>query len=190
MGIMMEEHKDLEILTDRLILRVPRIQDAEEINAAMNEVWHDLQLWMSWAHDDQKTLEATRAYLRDYARNGILPIAGFCRESGRFVIATGINLRENGGGETGYWVARDFLGRRYAMEATVATMGYGFDVMGFDHIAINHYEGNDKSRRVIEKIGFIKTGVVEKSHARCLDGVLLDEHQYIMTSRQWRERCP
>jgi RimJ/RimL family protein N-acetyltransferase len=187
---MMEQYKDIEILTDRLVIRVPRIEDAEEINAAMNEVWNELQLWMSWAYDDQRTLAATRSYLTEYAQKGLLPLAGFCRESNRFAVATGINFREDGGGETGYWVACAFLGKGYATEATIATMHHGFNVMRLGHFVINHYEGNDKSRRIIEKLGFTKTGVAEKSHARCLDGVLLDEHQYIMTKERWRERCP
>ncbi|PZQ48284.1 MAG: hypothetical protein DI551_02010 [Micavibrio aeruginosavorus] len=189
MVIEMKQFKDLEILTDRLIIRVPTLDDAVEINTAMNGVWHDLQLWMSWASDDQKTLEATRAYLTDFDQRGFLPLAGFCRDTGRFIVSTGITFHNDGRRETGYWVAKDFLGLGYATESAAATIKYGFNELDFDEFFINHYEGNEKSRNVIEKLGFVKTRVIKSNHPRCLDGVLLDEHQYIITKEQWRERC-
>lgn len=189
----MKNFEKIEILTPRLSLRVPCKEEAAEVNAAMNEVWNELQQWMSWAHHGENTMEATLRYMESIPAQlaaGSLPLRGFCRESGRYVVSTGLHLKDDGIYETGYWVAKDFLGKGYATEAATATMRFAFNELGAKAITINHYEGNDKSRRIIEKLGFRKAGVVEKSHARCLDGVLLDEHQYIMTKERWRERCP
>lgn len=183
---------DIRIETERMILRVPAPDDAHEMNAALNEVWHELQLWMSWAHHGEETLEATQRYLAtvsDNVRNGNLPLIGFCKDTGRYVVSTGIMLRD-GEGETGYWVAKDFLGKGYATEAASATIDYAFTKIGLKKMHINYFEGNNKSRRVIEKLGFTKTGVTEKGHARCLDGVWLDEHHYEITQGQWRQQCP
>lgn len=76
------------------------------------------------------------------------------------------------------------------MEAAEGTIFYAFNTLSAQKIFINYYEGNDKSRRIIEKMGFTKIGVREKAHARCLNGELLDEHQYEMTLDEWRRRCP
>lgn len=176
---------DIRIETERLILRAPTLDDAQEINRAMNEVWHDLQLWMSWAYDGQNTIEATKYYIGEIVpeeiRQGGLPLIGRCRQSGAFIVATGITMRE-GQPITGYWVARDFLGRGYATEAANAVLRYAFAEMGFKSIGTEHYEGNEKSRRVIEKLGFTPVRINHKAKARCLDGQLLDEHIYVMNN--------
>ena len=175
----------IHIETERLILRVPTLADVEAIHIAKNEVWHELQLWMSWAFEGQNTLEATRHYVEkiipEEIRAGGLPLKGFCRASGRFVVATGINMRD-GLPITGWWVAKDFLGKGYATEAANAVLRYAFGEMGFKAVGSEYYEGNDKSRRVMEKLGFTPVCVNYKTKARCLDGKLLDEHIYTMTN--------
>ncbi|MFA7455940.1 MAG: GNAT family N-acetyltransferase [Micavibrio sp.] len=188
----------VEILTERLVLRLPTQDDAVEINRAMNEVWEDLQLWMSWAYEGFNTLEATRAYIEVAAQDGSLPLIALCRKSGRFALSTGLTKKSDGIYETGYWAAKDFLGKGLATEATNATIHYGFSGLDAQKILINYFEGNDKSRRIIEKLGFAKTGYTPESHARCSDGAMLGEHHYAMTDPailpalqvEWRLRCP
>lgn len=60
------------------------------------------------------------------------------------------------GGETeiGYWIAVPFWGRGLIPEAVHALLCEAFLVQGLPVVWCGHYEGNDKSRRVIEKSGF------------------------------------
>ena len=39
-------------------------------------------------------------------------------------------------------------------EAVRAVIGYCFDVLHYDYLTCSHFLRNDRSRRVIEKIGF------------------------------------
>lgn len=194
------DFEQIEIETPRLILRAPRMEDAQEIQAEKLQVWNNLRLWMSWAYAGQETLEATKAYIAggpDNVAAGGMPLVAFDKESGRFALSTGFSMKGDFH-ETGYWVAKDFLGKGLAAEATNAAIRYAFAKLNPKAIFICHFQGNDKSRRIIEKLGFAKTGVLEKYHARCLDGELLDEHQYEMRDPsvlpaldvQWRVRCP
>lgn len=186
------------IETPRLIVRTPVMDDAPMIAAAMNDVWHNLQLWMSWSYDGANEVESIKKNFIARAEEMDFLI-GISKDSRAFVVSTGINPRAEtlGQRETGYWVAKDFLGKGYATEATNAAIRYGFEALGAKSIYICHYEGNGASRRVIEKLGFTKTGVREKAHARCLDGTLLDVHDYVMDDPavlpamdvRWRERC-
>ena len=173
----------IHIETSRLILRTPVMEDAAMIAAAMNAVWHDLQLWMSWSREGANKVESIKNNFIAQAEDENYLI-GICRNTGQFVISTGMNARKDHDGqhETGYWVSRDFLGKGYATEATNAAIRYGFGVLGVKNVYISHYEGNKASQRVIEKLGFTKTGVREKAHARCLDGTPLDVHEYIMSN--------
>jgi RimJ/RimL family protein N-acetyltransferase len=171
----------LQIKTPRLLLRVPTIEDAEMILEAMQPVWPSLQMWMSWAFDGTNTIKAVKEgfIAKAEASNFLI---GLCKETGKFVISTGINPREGYSGqyETGYWVAQEFLGKDYATEATNAAIRYGFNALSAESVYICHYEGNGPSERVIQKLNFTKTGVREKAHGRCLDGTLLDVHDYVM----------
>lgn len=174
--------KDYEIITNRLLFRVPIMDDAVMINNAMNDVWHDLQMWMSWAYDEKNTLESTKAYISsidDQINGGGYPLIGLCRETGKFVVATGLTKTDDKI-ETGYWVAREFQGRGYASEAANAMTRFGFGAFGLDAMHINHYEGNDKSKHIIQKLGFTFTHTTVKGHARCLNGEMLDVHHYVM----------
>lgn len=171
----------IHIETPRLIIRTPVIDDAQMIADAMKPVWHDLQLWMSWSFDGANQPDAIR-------KNFIAPaieakhMIGLCKESGAFIISTGMTPHKDipGQHETGYWVAKDFLGKGYATEATNAAIRYGFNAMNVRKVYISHYEGNGPSHRVIEKLGFTKTGIRATKHARCLDGMPLDVHEYEM----------
>lgn len=165
------------IETPRLILRPPTLADAAAITAAKQAVWPELQLWMSWAHPGQDTLEATQSFILS-ASDTDRPLIGVCKQTGKFVIATGLHWRHERF-ETGYWVAPDFLGRGYATEATNAVIRYAF-AHGAQAIYIDYFEGNAKSRNVIEKLGFTPLEIKPKAAKRCLDGTPLDEHWYIM----------
>ena len=80
----------IEITTPRLILRTPTLADGPMIVAAMKEVWHELQKWMSWAHDGADTIESLRGHFLAKAEDDG-SLIGLCRTSGRFVVSTGIN---------------------------------------------------------------------------------------------------
>lgn len=171
----------IEITTDRLILRHPVMEDAETITQAKQDVWPELQRWMSWSVDGQETIEATK----DFIRNGLGKdsLIGFCRKTGDFVLMTGLTPQAAPDEyETGYWVAKDFLGRGYASEGTCATIHFAFSALKAKTIHISHFEGNMKSRHIIQKLGFTDEIVHEKLRTCFLDGTKQDSHSFTMTS--------
>ncbi len=178
----MTEDKHIWIETPRLIIRSRTLADAEDIQAAKEGVWPELQKWMSWAYDSEYGKDALLRVIHDsIAKSDPAQfLIGRCKLSGAFAVSTGIGLND-GRYETGYWVAKDCLGQGYATEAANAVIRYAFNAMGIDEMHITYYEDNDKSRRIIEKLGFTKLRTDLKAKARCLDGVLLDVHRYVMT---------
>lgn len=55
--------------------------------------------------------------------------------------------------EIGWRLARRFWGRGYATEAATAMRAYGFDTCGLDRLVSIRHVDNDRSRRVMEKLG-------------------------------------
>lgn len=170
----------LELHTQDLILRRGRVEDAHAMHKAALEVWHDLQLWMSWAFEGAQSEEAMQAYLKEHGEGEA--ILGFCKTSGRFVISSGYKAHEGCKDEveTGYWVAREFRGQGLATQATGAILRHLFEKTAIHTVHIRHAEGNIPSARVIEKLGFTKTGVTKGTHVRCKDASLHDTHHYVM----------
>ncbi|MEC9484768.1 MAG: GNAT family N-acetyltransferase [Candidatus Izemoplasma sp.] len=61
---------------------------------------------------------------------------------------------DQGVGEIGYVLHKDFWGKGYMTQATKALIDFGFNYLKLDTIEIGHAEDNIGSRRVIEKCGF------------------------------------
>lgn len=172
----------MHIETGRLIIRPPQLCDIPEIQAAKEEIWDELQTWMSWAYDDQKPAAAMEAFVRSL--NPARPFdaaAAYARDNGKFAVMGGIMDEGDGVFATGYWCARAERGKGYATEATNAAIRYAFDVLAAQRVNINYYDGNQNSRRVIEKLGFAFVGTDKGGHLRCSDGLPLDVHRFTMT---------
>lgn len=88
--------------------------------------------------------------------------------------------------ELGYWLGKPFWGRGYMPEAAKEIIRHGFEDLGMNTIWCGYYDGNRKSARVQEKLGFVY-------HHTCNDVPvpLLNEvragHTNIMTKAHWAE---
>ena len=56
--------------------------------------------------------------------------------------------------ELGYWLGKPFWGRGIMPEAAGRILRRAFEELGMRAVWCGHYEGNLKSRRVMEKLGF------------------------------------
>ena len=56
--------------------------------------------------------------------------------------------------EVGYWLGSAFWGRGYASEALGAMVSHAFDDLGCPALWCGFFDGNDRSRRCMEKRGF------------------------------------
>ncbi|HXM44516.1 MAG TPA: GNAT family protein [Bryobacteraceae bacterium] len=167
-------------------MRPPILDDLDAIQTAKEDAWNDLQLWMAWAFDNQRPRQALENSIRrtmNFQSQAGIALAGFHRINGDFVVRTALDLTDEADVyETGYWVAPNYAGQGMATEAANAAIRYAFGRLGAKAISIGYFDGNDASRRVVEKLGFRKLRVAPQAATRCLDGTKLDRHEYILTS--------
>jgi RimJ/RimL family protein N-acetyltransferase len=78
--------------------------------------------------------------------------------------------------EIGYWIAEPFWNKGIATEAVKLITAYGLHQLDFVRIHTGIFEFNPSSMRVLEKCGYKKDGVFEKSVTK--NGRLWDEHRY------------
>jgi ribosomal-protein-alanine N-acetyltransferase len=78
--------------------------------------------------------------------------------------------------ETGYWLGEPFWNKGITTTAVRLITEYSFQQLGFMRLFAGVFEYNPASMKVLEKNGYKKEGVFEKSIFK--NGRLWDEHRY------------
>jgi ribosomal-protein-serine acetyltransferase len=174
----------MPILTPRLRLEPVRAGNGAVALEALQETEVDLGLWSEWIHlPNALTLSARETWQREqeakFIQRDVLFMQAFERASGRLVAGTGFhdidwNIPKFG---IGYWVRTSAKGQGYATELTTGLLHYAFRQLNALRVEIYHADGNEASRRVIEKTGFKPEGRLRNS-ILLPDGRVVDELMY------------
>lgn len=178
---------NIELLTERLLLRPWRESDAEDLYRYASDPAVGLAAGWPPHRSVEESLQIIRTVfsapeiyamvLRETDR--VVGCCGVVRTGGVSVIDTRPDEVE-----IGYWVGVPYWGQGLASEAVGVLVKRCFNELGMKKIWIAHYDGNDRSRRVAEKCGF-----VYHHHAgpgRCaLPGDVRIEHFWSLSSASW-----
>ena len=88
--------------------------------------------------------------------------------------------------ELGYWLAQPFWGRGYMPEAAGELLRRAFEELGMTTVWCGYYDGNKKSKRVQEKLGFVFHHTCNELSVPLLNEVRV-RHTNIMTKEHWEE---
>jgi len=88
--------------------------------------------------------------------------------------------------ELGYWLGKPFWGKGYMPEAARKIIRHAFEELGMTTIWCGYYEGNYKSKRVQEKLGFIYHHTCEEVAVPLMNEVRVGHTNY-MTKEQWKK---
>lgn len=86
--------------------------------------------------------------------------------------------------ELGYWLGKPFWGRGYMPEAARELLCRGFEELGMSTIWCGYYDGNYKSKRVQEKVGFVYYHTCNEVPVPLMNEVRIG-HTSCMTKEQW-----
>lgn len=89
--------------------------------------------------------------------------------------------------EIGYWIAVPFQGKGYASEAVELLLQRCFETLNMRTVWAAYYDGNEASRRVQEKCGFVWHHLEEHTWVEAL-GEYRDEHFTRITRKEWKAR--
>lgn len=148
--------------TERLLLRPGWSEDAPALfQAIADEAIVDKLPGTPWPY----RAEDAEAYLtRDREPDALPELLIYARTRGQPKLVGGIALREDGedGAELDYWITRPCWGLGFATEAGHAVVGMALDGLRLKSLRSGHFPDNPASGRVLEKLGFVPTGEVEK----------------------------
>lgn len=175
-----------EIKTENLILRTPKLGDEKHLHNAINRSLPELQRWMPWA------LDSSMSPTVQFVKNGIaswssenaadFPMVIIHKESEKIIGATGFNDRskpEIPMFEIGYWLETAFTGQGYATETVRALTRFAFESFHAVRVQILTQVGNDASRRVAEKSGFILEATLKNYCMDPLTGKPADDWLFV-----------
>lgn len=174
------------ITTPRLRIEPVAPGHGTYIHEMKTETWDDLLVWMPWAYTERETRSvdtaetvARRAHAEFILRTDMTMIA-FEVDSERPVAMTGLhrfdwNTRLF---EIGYWVRRSAHGQGYATEIANALTRFAFEALHARRVNISHADGNDRSRRVIERLGY-EHEAFRRNDFVMPDGRVMSHHDYV-----------
>ena len=162
-----------EIRTERLIIKVPEIDDRFELTQLIND--KDVIKWLSDTPFPY-TLNHAEEFIERSQEKAIK------QETYNFIIFLdkkilgGIGLTEfkKESCELGYWLGKRFWGNGFATEAVKSILDFGFGQLNLEEIYAAYKIGNERSKRVLMKCGF--QFYREKKE---FDSVLLEEESLI-----------
>jgi len=89
-------------------------------------------------------------------------------------------------GDVGYWIGIPHQGRGIGAAAVARALEIAFGEMGMEKVDACAFVGNEASRRVLEKNGFLREGLARKAVLK--RGRWLDEWLYGITREEWVAR--
>ena len=154
--------------TERLLLRPGWAEDAPALARAIadEQVVRNLAT-APWPYRQQDA-EAFLASPRD----PVMPSFLITERTGgepRIVGSCGLGRRPSGSVELGYWIARPHWGKGFATEAGLALIEIA-RALRLPRLEASHFLDNPASGRVLEKLGFVPTGISAPRYSCARDG--------------------
>lgn len=88
--------------------------------------------------------------------------------------------------ELGYWIGKSYWGQGLIPEASRALLRYAFEELGMRAVWCGYYEGNEKSRKVQTKLGFVYQHKTEGLEVRLMNEIRTG-HCNLMTKERWQK---
>lgn len=173
--------------TERLILRRLAPDDAQDIFAYASDA--DVTEYVLWP--THKTTEDSRAFISFTLERYEKDLAGdwgvVLKENGRLIGTVGFRWADmdNRSGEIGYVLAKQYWGQGIIPEAAGRVLKFAFEEMGLNRIECYHLLPNEKSGRVMQKLGMTYEGTArEETFAK---GRFWDVKQYAILKSDWEK---
>ena len=151
--------------TERLILRGMRVSDAEDMYDYAKRP--SVTQYLTWnPHTDPAETREYLTYVGQRYRTGdFYDWAVVDKETGRMIGTCGFTSFScpNDSAEIGYVLHPAYQGKGLATEAVRRVLEFGFVDLGLHRIEAHFMEGNDASRRLMERVGMTFEGYARES---------------------------
>lgn len=175
------------LITDRLILRPWQEADAEDLYTYAS----DPEVGPPAGWPVHTSVENSREIIQNVLSKP--ETYAVCLKDGKPIGSVGLHL--NGSTdmtnrddecELGYWIGKPFWGQGLIPEASRELLRYAFEELGMRAVWCGYYDGNEKSRKVQTKLGFVYRYTSHDLNVRLLNE-LRTGHTNLMTKERWQK---
>lgn len=171
------------LTTGRLLLRPVVAEDAEDFyeysrnaNVGLNAGWKP-----------HESIEETRLIMEQVFMNRETIFGIVVKESGKLIGTIGLvkePKRDNDKARMlGYAIGEAYWGQGFMTEAVRELLRYGFEELRLDLVSAYCYPHNQRSRRVLEKCGFLYEGTLRQCE-QLFDGKTYDNECYVLVDNE------
>ena len=173
--------------TERLILRPWQESDAEDLYTYAK----DPAVGPSAGWPPHTSVENSREIIKTVLSRP--ETYAVCLKDGKLIGSVGLHL--NGSTdmtdrddecELGYWIGKPFWGQGLIPEAARELLRYAFEKLGMRSVWCGYYEGNEKSRKVQTKLGFVYQHKTEGLEVSLMNEIRTG-HCNLMTKERWQK---
>ena len=174
--------------TERLILRPWREDDAESLYKYAS----DPEVGPKAGWPPHTSVEDSRQIIRQVL--SVPETYAVClKESGEAVGSVGLKMGDATDMtdradecELGYWIGRPFWGQGLIPEASRELLRHAFEELNMQAVWCGYYDGNTKSRRVQDKLGFVYHHTTDGLEVRLMNEIRTG-HVMLMTRETWEK---
>ena len=173
----------MTLKTERLLLRPWAEEDAE----ALYKLAKDPEVGLPAGWQPHSSAEHSREIIKTVFTAP--EIYAVCLKDGSIIGCVGLHRNDLAVGEDeyelGYWLGKEHWGQGIIPEACRELLRHAFADLGMQRIWCGYYEGNEKSRRVMEKLGFEHHHTTEGLAVELLDEIRTG-HATLMTKERYQ----
>jgi ribosomal-protein-serine acetyltransferase len=179
---------DQELYPDEgLILRPWSFKDAGALRELIVANESHLAAWLPWAHE-----RTSKKGVEDFIHNSRFSTLGSGNgfygiwENGVLVgeIARISTSKRNRFCSMSYWLAASAQGRGIVIRSAKCLLAHNFRNLDMNRVEIRVATGNDKSIAVVEKLGFLREGLLRQ--AELIQDDFMDHEVFSMLRDEWK----
>lgn len=173
-------------IDDDTELRLIEPHHVDQLDVLIEENRDHIKKWSTWLKDDH-SIENTRDFIRrnllQFADNQGFAIAIWHRDEMAGQVEYNYLDQANRKTEIGYWLGASFQGKGLVTKSCRVLIDHAFNELKLNRVEIRCGEGNTRSRKIAEQLGFREEGVIRQGewlHHRFVDLVI-----YGMLESEW-----
>jgi ribosomal-protein-serine acetyltransferase len=180
----------VELREGDIVLRPLGMGDAGSLFRLIDGDRERLGRWLPWVEDTRTERDSVR-FIADAAeerrRRRSLVLGLFVEQM--LCGTVGLHYLEwfDRSAEIGYWIASRAEGHGYVTRAARLLLGFAFASAGLNRVVLRCAVGNERSRRVAERLGFQREGLLREAHR--VGGRFLDQHLFALLRREFAPRA-
>ena len=179
----------IKLETERLLIRNWQENDAESIFEACKE--EELGFWCGFPK--HRSIEDSKEVLNKIFLGKKYAFA-ICLKSENERVIGSIELKFGDNTlacsdeecELGYWLNKKYWGKGYVTEAAEEVLRFAFEELHIVKVWAGYYEGNEGSKRVQEKLGFVNNSKCDNVYVKNLDEYRVG-YDNVLTLEKWKE---